>query len=80
MLEDMSFLNVIINAMTIIAVLLFNREGLKRLYKIRGLLENGGWRDCPKFIDQREEGRRWYDKDHLIENEIIPITKGGEKV
>lgn len=74
-MENVDFFNLVINAVTVLAVLLFNKEGLSRIQKIRRLLENGGWRDCPRFIDQREDGKRWYDKKNLIQNEVIPITK-----
>ena len=73
------FLNIVLNSVTIIVLLAFSRRSLERIRKIIDLLNNGGFRDCPYYADQREEGRRWYDCNKMDEWKESHM-KGGENL
>lgn len=76
-LNTVEFLNFVVNAVIIISLLLLNRESLKRVRKVLDILTNGGYRDCPFFVDQRPVGRRRYDENRLQE-QLESKEKGGE--
>ena len=76
-MDSVLFLNVVLNSLVVIVLLAFSRRSLERIRRILDLLNNGGFRDCPYYADQRDEGRRWYDSNKIKEWEEIH-KKGGE--
>ena len=74
------FLNFVLNAFVVVLLLLFSKESLRRIRKILNILDNGGYRDCPHYADQRQQGRRWYDENHLHDVSLNLNEKGGDNL
>lgn len=67
------FINIVISAVTIIVLLAFSRESLRRIKNILTILTNGAYSDCPFYKDNVTRGRRSYDKSLKSNN------KGGDE-
>ena len=66
----------VLNAVILIFIMLFARVDLKRLKRLLDILDNGGWRNCPKLIDYAQKGGK-RDYDHMFYPENSS-KEGGE--
>lgn len=81
-MDVVAVLNFVLNALITIALVAFANRDLKGLRNILDILNNGGFRNCPFYVDQKERGRRWYDLNNLEERlkQLESKEKGGESV
>jgi hypothetical protein len=71
-----ALLNFCLNAFVLIVLLLFSKQTLRKIKNVLSILDNGGYRECPHYADQRERGRRWYDENHLRDLSLNLPCKG----
>ena len=79
-MEHIEVLSFVLNAILVVVVGLMSRESIPRIRKILDILDNGGYKNCPHFIDQQKEGRRWYDENNLLWGMGAGEMKGGEEL
>lgn len=75
-LQLVQFGSFVLSAVLLIAMLVLNREFLRRIHTVIELLEDGSWRNCPLFLRSGQQVRK---KDCASENGNAKNTqKGGD--
>ena len=49
----------------LLLLLVIGSKDLKKAHKLLSLFDNGGWKDCPFYLERMEGGRRKTDAELL---------------